>query len=99
MSVDTLYEIIGGRSKIHAAVDLFYQKVQADPSMKPFFDGQDMSRLRAGQSMFLSMLLGGKTVYTGKETGIEPTSSSECPNLTFKVIHDIIYSIKIVLGA
>ena len=69
MSVDTIYEIIGGRSKIQAAVELFYKKVQTDPSMKAFFNGADMSRLKAGQSMFLSMLLGGKVVYTGKEIG------------------------------
>ena len=67
MSVDTIYEIIGGRSIIQAAVDLFYQKVQSDPSMKGFFDGADMSHLRAGQAMFLTMLLGGKTVYAGRK--------------------------------
>ena len=69
MSVDTIYELIGGRSTIQAAVDLFYQKVQSDPSMKVFFNGADMSHLRAGQNMFLSMLLGGKTVYAGKAIG------------------------------
>ena len=67
MSADKLYEIIGGRDTIQAAVDLFYQKVLTDPSMKPFFDGADMSHLRAGQAMFLTMLLGGKTVYAGRK--------------------------------
>ena len=69
MSADKIYELIGGRSTIQAAVDLFYEKVLTDPSMKGFFDGADMSHLRAGQSMFLSMLLGGKAVYAGKKIG------------------------------
>ena len=32
-----------------------------------FFDSTDMEHLRARQSMFISMLLGGRVVYTGKE--------------------------------
>jgi hypothetical protein len=32
-----------------------------------FSVGTDMAHLRAGQSMFISMLLGGRVVYTGKD--------------------------------
>lgn len=64
---DTLYETIGGRLRIKAAVDLFYQKVFADPSVGHFFEGVDLQGLHARQSMFVSMLLGGKMVYTGKD--------------------------------
>jgi len=64
---DTLYEMIGGRFKINAAVELFYKKVLADESLRPFFQGVGMDHLRARQSMFLSMLLGGRVVYTGKD--------------------------------
>ena len=64
---DTLYETIGGRSKINAAIQLFYNKVLADETLRPFFDGAGMDHLRARQSMFVSMLLGGKVVYTGKD--------------------------------
>jgi hemoglobin len=39
----------------------------ADESLRPFFKGVGMDHLRARQSMFVSMLLGGKTVYTGKD--------------------------------
>ncbi len=67
--VDTLYEMIGGRLKIKAAVELFYQKVLSDESLRPFFDGASMDHLHARQSMFLSMLLGGRIVYTGKDIG------------------------------
>jgi len=32
----------------------------------PFLKDTDLARLREGQSMFISMLLGGQIVYTGK---------------------------------
>ena len=67
MTVDTLYELIGGRSAIHAAVESFYRKVLADPSLQPFFDKTDIPHQVALQSMFISMLLGGRVVYTGKD--------------------------------
>ena len=65
--IDTLYETIGGRLKINAAVELFYRKVLADESLRPFFERVGIDHLRAQQSMFVSMLLGGKVVYTGKD--------------------------------
>ena len=64
---DTLYETIGGRLRINAAVESFYKKVLADESLRPFFEGIGLEHLRARQSMFVSMLLGGKIVYTGKD--------------------------------
>ena len=64
---DTIYETIGGRLRIQAAVELFYKKVFADPAVRHFFEGVDVQGLHARQSMFVSMLLGGKIVYTGKD--------------------------------
>ena len=64
--VDRLYELIGGRQAIHAAVESFYKKVLSDPALSPFFDRTDMPHQVALQSMFISMLLGGDVVYTGK---------------------------------
>jgi hemoglobin len=64
---DALYGTIGGRLKIKAAVDSFYQRVLADPLLHPFFQGFDMNGLRERQSMFVSMLLGGRVVYTGRD--------------------------------
>jgi len=54
-----LYEAIGGRQKLNAAVRIFYEKVLKDPKLRGFFDGANMDGLRAKQVMFLSMLLGG----------------------------------------
>lgn len=67
--IDDLYETIGGRQTINAAIESFYRRVLEDESLRPFFDSTDIAHLRAGQSMFVSMLLGGKVVYTGKEIG------------------------------
>jgi len=53
-----MYEAIGGRNKLNAAVRIFYRKVMADPNLQPFFAKTDMNGLRAKQVMFLSMLLG-----------------------------------------
>ena len=64
---DTLYETIGGRLRINAAVESFYARVFADESVRSFFEGVDPQGLYARQSMFVSMLLGGKMVYSGKD--------------------------------
>ena len=49
------------------AVNCFYRRVLADDTLRPFFKSTDMAQLRARQSMFISMLLGGRIVYTGKD--------------------------------
>jgi len=67
--IDQLYELIGGKRTVWAATEAFYRKVLADPTLSPFFSGTDMPHLIARQSMFLSMLLGGQIVYTGKDIG------------------------------
>lgn len=65
--VDQLYELIGGRPTIVKATDRFYEKVLEDEELRHFFKRTDMAHLRALQSMFISMLLGGRVVYTGKD--------------------------------
>ena len=65
--IDALYDLIGGRQTIWAATESFYRRVLADGSVSHFFENTDMASLRARQSMFISMLLGGRIVYTGKD--------------------------------
>ncbi|HEU5400459.1 MAG TPA: group 1 truncated hemoglobin [Terriglobales bacterium] len=65
--IDKLYETIGGNRTIWAATESFYRRVLADPDLRPFFDSTDMPNLVARQSMFVSMILGGRVVYTGKD--------------------------------
>jgi hemoglobin len=42
----SLYERIGGKEAVEAAVDRFYEKVLADPSINHFFTNTDMTRQR-----------------------------------------------------
>jgi hemoglobin len=65
--INDLYNLIGERRTISAATAAFYKRVMADESLRPFFEGADMEQLHSRQSMFLSMLLGGRVVYTGKD--------------------------------
>lgn len=65
--IDDLYDLIGGRQTVWAATEAFYRRVFADDTLSPFFKTTDMEQLRSRQSMFISMLLGGRVVYTGKE--------------------------------
>ena len=65
--IDQLYDLIGGQRIVWAATEAFYKRVLEDPTLAPFFKTTEMSQLRARQSMFVSMLLGGKVVYTGKD--------------------------------
>jgi hemoglobin len=63
--VETLFERLGGKAAVHAAVELFYTKVLADPRTAPWFGGVDMERQKAKQKGFLTMAFGGPTRYTG----------------------------------
>lgn len=75
--IDTLYETIGGRQRVSAAVESFYRRVSGDITVRHFFENVDMDHLRARQSMFVSMLLGGKIVYTGEDIAAAHTRSRE----------------------
>jgi hemoglobin len=65
--IDDLYDLIGGNRTIWAATESFYRRVLADDRVSQFFKDTDMAHLMAGQSMFITMLLGGQIVYTGKD--------------------------------
>lgn len=62
----SLYEQIGGQPALQAAVDEFYQRVLADPSLAPYFTESDLPRLTAHQRAFFSMALRGPNGYTGR---------------------------------
>ena len=65
--MDKVYDLIGGRQTVWAATESFYRRVFADDTLSPFFKTTDMAQLCSRQSMFISMLLGGRVVYTGKD--------------------------------
>ena len=67
--IDVLSDVIGSVRTLGAAIESFYRRVLEDETLCHFFDSTDMVHLRARQSMFISMLLGGTVVYTGKDIG------------------------------
>ncbi len=64
---ESLFDRIGGGAAVEAAVDLFYDRVIADPILTPFFEAVDMDNQRAKQKAFLAMAFGGPSSYTGKD--------------------------------
>jgi len=64
---DSLYNRIGGKAAIDAAVDIFYEKVLADDRVNGFFDGIDIDRQRGKQRIFLAYAFGGAVTYEGKD--------------------------------
>ena len=61
----SLYEQLGGKPAVEAAVDLFYKKVLADSRINHFFATVDMKRQIGKQKAFLTMVFGGPANYTG----------------------------------
>jgi hemoglobin len=63
----SLYEKLGEETSISAVVGDFYERVLADETLAPFFEGVDMSSLRRHQASFLSAATGGPKAYTGPD--------------------------------
>ncbi len=63
----SLYDKLGGKDAVDAAVELFYQKVLADDRIKHFFSGVDMDKQRGKQKIFLAYAFGGPVKYDGKD--------------------------------
>lgn len=61
-----LYDDIGGAPTVRAALDAFYPRVLADPTLSPFFLGVDVERLKKIQEGFFATALGGPNAYTGR---------------------------------
>ncbi len=64
--MSSLFEKIGGREAVNAAVDVFYKKVLADDRINKFFVGIDMDAQRRKQIIFLTYAFGGPNNYDGK---------------------------------
>jgi hemoglobin len=61
-----LYDDIGAAPAIRAALDAFYPRVLADPTLSRFFLGVDIERLKKTQEGFFATALGGANAYTGR---------------------------------
>ncbi len=62
-----MYQRLGGSLVIRSLTEVFYRKVLADDLVAPYFDDVDMDRQVAKQALFLTMVLGGPTKYTGRD--------------------------------
>lgn len=62
----TLYEKLGGKAAIEAAVDQFYERVLNDDRISYFFTGVDMQQQRQHQKAFLTYAFGGSSGYDGR---------------------------------
>ncbi|UKN01600.1 PAS domain S-box protein [Paracrocinitomix mangrovi] len=63
----SLFERIGGKEALNAAVDIFYDKIMADESINHFFEGVDIQKQKNKQRAFLAFAFGGPVKYTGKD--------------------------------
>lgn len=64
---NSIYQKLGGKAAIDAAVEAFYVKVLADERVKHFFDDVNMTRQRKKQKEFLSAALGGPLPWAGHD--------------------------------
>jgi hemoglobin len=60
------YQRIGGAAAVKAAVDLFYDRVLADPDLVGYFEKVDMVEQRRHLVLMLTVVLGGPNNYTGR---------------------------------
>ena len=65
----SVYEAIGGRAAVVAAVDNFYRRLLDDPVLRPFFPGGVGVRYRAYVVTILGEALGGPERYRGDMVG------------------------------
>ena len=63
----SVYQAIGGRTALAAAVDDFYGRLLADPVLGPFFPGGAGARHRAYVVTLLGEALGGPERYRGPD--------------------------------
>jgi len=66
MASESLYERLGGDSVINVAVDIFYQKILADPYISVFFKNVNMTKQIKKQKSFLKKILGGPHSSSGQ---------------------------------
>ncbi|MFF5181558.1 group 1 truncated hemoglobin [Micromonospora sp. NPDC000316] len=60
------YDRIGGANAVKAAVELFYDKVLADPDLADYFATVDMVGQRRHLALMLAVVLGGPNEFDGR---------------------------------
>ena len=65
----SIYDEIGGKPAVAAAVDRFYEHVLGDPVLTPYFATTDFTRQKRHLRAFLTAALGGPDLYKGRDMG------------------------------
>jgi hemoglobin len=60
------YDRIGGAAAVKATVDLFYDRVLADPELAGYFTSVNMPEQRRHLALMLAVVLGGPNEYGGR---------------------------------
>lgn len=63
MTEPTIYEQVGGAETFRRLVDVFYERVAADPLLRPMFPA-DLEPGKKHQFLFLVQYFGGPTTYS-----------------------------------
>jgi hemoglobin len=67
--MSSIYDEIGGKPAVAAAVDRFYEHVLGDPVLAPYFAATDFKRQKSHMRAFLAAALGGPDIYAGRDMG------------------------------
>jgi hemoglobin len=65
LAPNTIYERLGGKPAVKAAVEIFYRRILVDPELAPFFTHTPLEQLKRHQFVFLSQALDGPKQYSG----------------------------------
>ncbi|MXN66730.1 group 1 truncated hemoglobin [Stappia sp. GBMRC 2046] len=63
----SIYDDIGGKEAVDAAVNILYTRLLDDKNTSHFFDGMDVAKQRMKMRLFLTYALGGAAQYNGKD--------------------------------
>ncbi len=66
MAQQSLYDRVGGETTVQSLVADFYDRIQGDEKLAPFFAKSDMQRQRSMFREFISAALDGPAQYTGR---------------------------------
>jgi hemoglobin len=88
--VVSIYERLGEQRGIRAAVDVFYDRVLADPELTSYFEGVDTGRLRAHQAKLLVQVTGGPVGYDGRELSVAHDDLEITPQAFDRVVQHLV---------
>ena len=66
MTETTVFEVVGGQPFFDALVERFYQRVAADPTLRPLYPA-DLAPGKRALALFLGQYWGGPTTYSDEK--------------------------------